>query len=163
MIALAGPSTGHPVFASILHGAFGLHTPGTTCLHSTCHLRTSPQSSHSTADAPLPISTGKLRHLQEIVVTKPHRKKPVTRRKKHKRMYIQCSDELHANMFQDYVGHVYAQRKKCSWRVKQCLANTRKNEALPRLLAKFPRLPWNNNLTPPTQSQQHVLQHLARI
>jgi hypothetical protein len=48
-----------------------------------------------------------------------------------------------ANMFQDHVGHVYAQRNKCSRRVKQCHAITRKVKALYRLLVKLPRLPWN--------------------
>jgi hypothetical protein len=111
--ASTDPSAGPPVFASVGPSRGGVrfaHSIKSWATHAwhhvsaqhVCHLRPCPQTVLSqctiavhAADVPRPISTGKLHHLQETAVTTPHRIKPVTRSKKHKRMYIQCSDELH--------------------------------------------------------------------
>jgi hypothetical protein len=99
------------------------------------------------ADAPRSISTGKLRHLQETTVTKSDENMRQEGRNTKECTYNAVTS-CTANMFQEHVGHVYAQRNKCSRRVKQYHAITRKVEALPLLLAKLPRLPWKSNLTP---------------
>jgi hypothetical protein len=86
---------------------------------------------HAAADAPRLIATGKLRHLQETAVTKPHQIKTCKKKEEAQKNVMYAVTSCTANMFQDHVGHVYAQRNKCSRRVKQCHANTRKVEALP--------------------------------
>jgi hypothetical protein len=51
------------------------------------------------ADASRPISTGKLLHLQETAVTKPHRIKTCDKKEETQtqtqKMYIRCNDEMH--------------------------------------------------------------------
>jgi hypothetical protein len=93
------------------------------------------------ADAPRPISTGKLLDLQETAVTKPHRiktcdKKEETQKNVHTMQWRAAPSAWHEGL----TGHVCAQRNKYSRRVKQCHAVKRKAEALPRLMAKLPRL-----------------------
>jgi hypothetical protein len=84
------------------------------------------------ADAPRPISTGKLRHLQETAVTKQHRMKTCNKKEETQKNVhtYNAVTSCTTNMFHDHVGHVYAQRNKCSRRVKQCHVITRKVEAL---------------------------------
>jgi hypothetical protein len=56
-------------------------------------------------------------------------------------MYIRCSDELHRQHVPKTTLDMFM-HKEINFLGASCHAITRKVKALPRLLAKLPRLPW---------------------